>query len=248
MSHYEVNDAKGLEHLNKHLEHVSYIDGWNPTQNDVKLYEKVSALGTAPDPTKYAHITRWMNHIRSWSVDQRSSWPAGAEGHVHHAHGHDASHAGHAHTHEAHTHAPPAATTATPGAPEKKKEEDFDLFGEEDDAEHEALLEARRKEHEAKKAASGKPTVIAKSSVILDVKPWDDTTDLKVMEDKVRTIQMEGLHWGAAKKAPIGYGIFKLQIVATIVDDLVSVDDLSEKIQEFEDLVQSVDIAAFNKL
>ena len=40
----------------------------------------------------------------------------------------------------------------------------------------------------------------------------------------------------------------KLSILATVVDDLVSVDDLVEKITEFEDYVQSVDIAAFNKV
>ena len=40
----------------------------------------------------------------------------------------------------------------------------------------------------------------------------------------------------------------KLSILCTVVDDLVSVDDLVEKIQEFEDYVQSVDIAAFNKV
>ena len=68
------------------------------------------------------------------------------------------------------------------------------------------------------------------------------------MEESVRTIEMEGLLWGAGKLVPIGYGIRKLQIVATIVDYLVSVDYLIDTIQAFEDLVQSVDIAAFNKL
>jgi translation elongation factor EF-1beta len=68
------------------------------------------------------------------------------------------------------------------------------------------------------------------------------------MQAAVRTIEMEGLVWGAGKYVPIGYGIRKLQILATIVDDLVSVDDLQERIQGFEELVQSVDIAAFNKV
>lgn len=69
--------------------------------------------------------------------------------------------------------APAAAAPAAGG--DKKKEDDFDLFGDEEDAEHEKILEQRRKEHEEKKKASGK-VVVAKSSVILDVKPWDDTT------------------------------------------------------------------------
>lgn len=36
-----------------------------------------------------------------------------------------------------------------------------------------------------------------KSSVLLDVKPWDDETDMKKLEEAVRSVQMEGLFWGA---------------------------------------------------
>ncbi len=68
------------------------------------------------------------------------------------------------------------------------------------------------------------------------------------MEKNVRTITMDGLLWGASKLVPVGYGIKKLQICCVIEDDKVSVDLLQEKIQEFEDFVQSVDIAAFNKI
>lgn len=47
----------------------------------------------------------------------------------------------------------------------------------------------------------------------------------------------------------IGYGIKKLQISCHIIDDLVSVDDIQEKIQEnLEDLVQSTDVQSFTKL
>lgn len=40
---------------------------------------------------------------------------------------------------------------------------------------------------------------MAKSSVVLDVKPWDDETDMKAVEKAVREIQTEGLVWGASK-------------------------------------------------
>lgn len=43
------------------------------------------------------------------------------------------------------------------------------------------------------------PTVIAKSSILLDVKPWDDETDMAKMEECVRTIQLDGLVWGQCK-------------------------------------------------
>ena len=47
---------------------------------------------------------------------------------------------------------------------------------------------------------------------------------------------------------PVGYGIQKLQIICVVEDEKVSIDLLTETIQEFEDFVQSVDIAAFNKI
>ncbi|KAI6171327.1 Elongation factor 1 beta [Aphelenchoides bicaudatus] len=129
------------------------------------------------------------------------------------------------------------------------KDDDFDLFGsddEEESAEAKRIKEERLAAYAAKKAK--KPGVIAKSSVILDIKPWDDETSLDEMEKLVKSIEMDGLLWGASKKVPIGYGISKLQIVCTVEDEKVSVDDLTEKITEFEDHVQSVDIVAFNKI
>lgn len=83
---------------------------------------------------------------------------------------------------------------------------------------------------------------------MLDVKPWDDETDMKVMEDQVRTVTMDGLVWGASKLQPLAFGINKLSILCTVEDAKVSVDDLTEKIEAFEDYVQSVDVAAFNKV
>lgn len=71
---------------------------------------------------------------------------------------------------------------------------------------------------------------------------------MKEMEKLVRSIEMDGLLWGASKLVPVGYGINKLQIMCVIEDDKVSVDLLTEKIQDNEDYVQSVDIAAFNKI
>lgn len=42
-------------------------------------------------------------------------------------------------------------------------------------------------------------SVVGKSSVVLDIKPWDDETDMKKLEEAVKTVQMEGLLWGACK-------------------------------------------------
>jgi len=84
--------------------------------------------------------------------------------------------------------------------------------------------------------------------VTLDVKPWDDETDMAALEAAVRSIVQDGLLWGASKLVPIGYGIKKLQMTLVVEDDKVSTDELQEKIAEFEDYVQSTDIAAMSKL
>ena len=60
-----------------------------------------------------------------------------------------------------------------------------------------------------------------------------------------RTIEKDGLLWGKAEKKPIAYGVFKLTISAVVEDEKISVDWMEEKITEFEDYVQSVDVAAF---
>jgi len=145
---------------------------------------------------------------------------------------------------------PAQSAAAEPKAEAKNDDEDIDLFGssdEEVDEEKERIKQERLKAYAEKK--SKKPGPIAKSSVILDVKPWDDETDLGEMEKLVRGIEKEGLVWGGGQLIPLAYGIKKLQIICVIEDDKVSVDDLIEAITEgFSDHVQSVDIAAFNKI
>ena len=151
---------------------------------------------------------------------------------------------------------PPAAAPA-----EEAEEEDAgedDLWGDEDEEaeeENEKRLAAIAAAHKAKKAAAGKlKVVIAMSKVILDVKPWDDTTDMKELEKLVRGIKHptnpKAIEWQAGALEDIGYGIKKLRIMVQVIDDEVSVDDdLVEKIvDEFDDHVQSVDIFAFNKV
>lgn len=128
-------------------------------------------------------------------------------------------------------------------------DDDIDLFGSEDDddtAEANRIREQRLAEYAAKK--SKKPALVAKSSILLDVKPWDDETDMAKLEECVRSVAMDGLLWGQSKLVPVGYGIKKLQIGCVVEDDKVGTDLLEEAITAFEDFVQSVDVAAFNKI
>ncbi|CAB3998217.1 elongation factor 1-delta isoform X6 [Paramuricea clavata] len=147
-----------------------------------------------------------------------------------------------------------APVSSTKVEPEPKKvdndddsdDDDDDLFGSEDEEEKERVNQMRIQQYADKK--SKKPAVIAKSNIILDVKPWDDETDMAKLEECVRSVKKDGLVWGTSKLAAVGYGIKKLVITCVVEDDKVGTDDLEEWITAFEEYVQSVDVAAFNKV
>ncbi|KRY42961.1 Elongation factor 1-beta [Trichinella spiralis] len=120
------------------------------------------------------------------------------------------------------------------------EDENIDLFGssdEEEDEEKQRIRQEVLKAYEARK--SKKPAAVAKSCVVLDVKPWSDETDMNELEKCVRSIKMDGLLWGESKLVPVGYGIKKLQIACVVHDEKVSVDLLSTDIQNFDELVSS---------
>ncbi len=197
------------------------LSRYTPSKADLSVFE---AIGKAPAGS-VAHVQRWYRHIASFSAQERSAWGGQALPQV----------------------AGGKPTTAPAAA--AADDDDVDLFGSEDEeetAEAERIKAERVAAYTAKK--SKKPALIAKSSVLLDVKPWDDETDMSIMEKNVRSIEMDGLLWGASKLVPVGYGIKKLQIMCVIEDEKVSIDLLSEQIEGFEDVVQSVDVAAFNKI
>ena len=156
-----------------------------PSQADVAAFD--SLKGACPDKAKYPHAARWYKHIESFEAAGRKQFPQGSGD------------------------APKPAAAAKPAADD---DDDVDLFGsdEENDEEAERVKQERVAAYAAKK--SKKPALIAKTSVLLDVKPWDDETPMDKLKECVKTIQMDGLVWGADKFVPVGYGINKLQVSA----------------------------------
>lgn len=135
-------------------------------------------------------------------------------------------------------------------APVKKEaelfnaEEELDLFGDHNEADEQAA-----KEIAAGAAKKKKKVVVAKSLVLFDVKPLESETDLDVMASRILELTGEGIHWKTEyKKEPVAFGIFKLVIGVTVEDEKVSVDGLVERIEALDDMVQSVEIVAFNKV
>merc|ERR1712168_409559 len=199
-----------------------YLEGKSYIEGFVPSQADVSvfeAMGKAPS-ANFSHALRWYNQINSYG-SEKANLPGVKK----------------------------TLAAAPAPAEDEDDDDDVDLFGSSDegeDAEAARVREQRLAAYAEKKKA--KPGPIARSQIMLDIKPWDDETDMKMMEAEIRTIEMDGLVWGASKLVPLAFGIQKLTILCTVEDAKVSVDDLSEKIEEFEDVVQSVDVAAFNKV
>ncbi|KAL4838339.1 hypothetical protein H8958_009737 [Nasalis larvatus] len=124
------------------------------------------------------------------------------------------------------------ATTA-----EDDEDDDTDLFGSNSEAAQ--LREERLQQYAEKKVK--KPALVARSSILLNVKPWEDEMDVAHLEACVRFIQLDGLVWEASQLVPVGYGIWKLQIQC-VVEDKVETDLGEEEITKFEERVQSVNM------
>ncbi|KPM38947.1 hypothetical protein AK830_g7634 [Neonectria ditissima] len=223
-----LSDA-GLTMLNSWLTTRSYISGFNASQADVAVFK---ATQSAPDAAKYPHAARWYKHIASYEPEFATL--SGDASAAYSTYGPEATEL-------------PVNPAAAPA--DDKAEESDDLFGsddEEEDPEVARVREERLAAYKAKKEA--KPKTIAKSIVTLDVKPWDDETDMAALEEGVRGIEMDGLVWGGSQLVPVAFGVKKLQINLVVEDDKVGMDDLSEKICELEDYVQSTYVAAMQKL
>jgi elongation factor 1-beta len=199
-----------------------------PSQADVAVFKSLN-----PAPTTL-HSARWYAHIASYANEFDSLPGDKSKG--------------------ADAYSPVAASTSKAAPAAAADDDDVDLFGSDDDEvdeEAEKLKAQRVAEYAAKKA--NKPKTIAKvcqlrrrvvkrlnimvqSVVTLDVKPWDDETDMKALEEGVRSIVKDGLVWGASKLVPVGYGVSKLQITLVVEDEKISLDEL-----------QCVDIASIRQ-
>lgn len=140
----------------------------------------------------------------------------------------------------------------TPSATADECDNLFDDDNEDDKKKLEELAAKKKKEKEDKdkKDKDAKPALIAKSIVLLDVKVFEIEQDLDVLAKKIiREIVKEGLVWKTEYQLlDVAFGIRKIRIGCVVEDEKVSVDDLIDDIQAWEEEVQSVDIVSFNKL
>ncbi|XP_020589755.1 elongation factor 1-beta-like [Phalaenopsis equestris] len=229
ISFTDLHTEVGLKFLDEFLSGKTYISGdqIQITKDDIRVYAAV----TGKPGAGFQNASRWYETVSSALAVRFPGKAAGVKigGQVA-------------------APVPSAAETEQEepaAATNEEDDDDLDLFGDETEDEKKAAADREASKASTKKKESGK------SSVLLDVKPWDDETDMVNLEKAVRSVEMEGLLWGASKLVPVGYGIKKLQIMMTIVDDLVSVDSLIEEhltVEPCNEFIQSCDIVAFNKI
>jgi elongation factor 1-beta len=234
-----LEKAKALEGK---LKGNLFLGGNLPTAADVQAFNDL--LGE-----KNTNVYRWVKHVASFTEAERSAWGApGKKLAVSEGKKEEAKPAAAAapKKEEAKPAAPAAAAKAAPKP--AAAEEEFDMFAEETDEEQQARMAKKLADIEAKKGKKEKAAVIAKSSILLDVKTWDDTVDLEALALKIKSNVRDGLMWGAHKQAPVAFGVKKLQLLFVIEDDKVSSEDIEEIIMQYEEEVQSMDVVAWNKV
>ena len=206
-----------------------WLGGQQPSAAD---REAIEAMPQPPSPATHPNVFAWWCLVSKFTPTVRAAWAGAA--------------------------APKAAKTAAPKEEKKAEtevkatadEDEFDPFADEPEDEEAEKAKMERMKEIAKTAKSyGKVGPVAKSIIIWEVKPWGEETDLDALAKKILAIELDGLVWKTEyKKEPIAYGVNKLVIGAVVEDLKVSTDDVQERVEAFEDEVQSVDIQSFNKL
>jgi elongation factor 1-beta len=218
-------DANSIESA---LKNQQWVGGQTPTVADKEAFEALASANLSAESHPFAFA--WFCLVSKFSDAVRNSWPAAGAAAGGKGKG-----------------GKKGGKKEEKKAAKKDDDDDLDLFGDDDEDDGEA---AKKAAEAAKAGKKKKKVVIAMSLVMLEVKPLDDTTNLDDLATWIfANITQDGLFWKTEyKKEPVAFGIFKLIIGFSLEDEKVSVDNIVERIEELEDRVQSVEIAAFNKI
>jgi elongation factor 1-beta len=237
MSQYSINDESHLATLDANLKDNIFIGGSAPNAEDALVLEQYRQNNTEPNQETHLNLWSWYALTVLFQPEIVATWKSVAT-------------------------QKPAPKKEQPKKEEKKPEapvvevkeekavvdECDDLFG--DEPEDNSAMEAlKKKQEDAKKDA--KKVVVGKSLVIFDIKVWEPQPDdvLGALAERVIAITKPGLVWKTEFQLnDVAYGVKKITIGCVIQDDIVSTEDIIEEVESWEDDVQSVDIAAFNKL
>ena len=224
-----------LVELEKSLANNLFLKGAHPSQEDATTFAKFEEAKCVPDQDKYPSVWAWYSLMVLFEDEVIKSWkPAEkpqAKGKGNKGKGKDKK-----------------------GKKKEEKEEkeekggddDMDLFGEETEEEKKAKEEMKKKNKDKKKE---KKKPIDKSHVIIEVKGYEKEQDLEALAKKIiSTIKRDGLQWNTGYKLEeVAFGIKKLVIAFLAEDEKVSVQEIVDELESWNDEIQSVDVVSFNK-
>jgi elongation factor 1-beta len=237
MSKYTITDESHLTTLETHLKDNLYIGGNFPNHEDACVWEQYQKASTTPNQETHINLWSWYSLVYLYADHVKESWKSVKPQEK-----------------QAPKQEKPKTETKKEEKTEtktetKKADDDLDLFGDDNEDDAAAMKELAKKKEEEKNAKKTKPAVIAKSLIILDIKVWDPEQDYDALAQKVLTIQRDGLFWKTEYQLrDVAFGVKKIVIGVVVEDEKVSIDDIVEEIESWEEEVQSVDIAAFNKI
>lgn len=242
MSKYSVTDDSQLATLDGQLKDNLYIGGHSPNAEDALVFEQFSNGKSEPNQDKHPNLWAWFALLSIYTPSIRESWKSQQTQGQGQAQG---KQQGAKKTEE-------KAEAKTENKTENKaevKDETDDLFGDDNEDDAKALEDMKKKKEQDKAGKKPKPEVIAKSLILLEVKVWDPEQDYDALAKKILTIQRDGLFWKTEYQLKdVAFGVKKILIGLVVEDEKVSIDDIIDEIQSWEEEVQSVDIAAFNKI
>ena len=219
-----------LADLEKKLEHNLFVKGAQPSQDDAEAFAKFVEAKAVPDQDKYPSVWAWYSLMVLFEDEVIKSWkPQGKQ-----------------EQHKKEKGGKGGKKDKKEDKNEKAEEDDLDLFGEETEEDKKAKEEMKKKNKDKK---GKKKKEVDKSHVILEIKGWDAEQDLEALAKKIiSTIKMDGLSWNTGYKLEeVAFGIKKLVIAFLAEDDKVSVQEIIDTLESWENEIQSVETVSFNK-
>lgn len=74
-----IKTQHGLRSLDNYLSNRSYISGFQPSQNDLLVYQKILEDYSSIRQLSFLHLNRWASHIQSFSTSDRNLFPKSNE-------------------------------------------------------------------------------------------------------------------------------------------------------------------------
>ena len=231
-----------LADLEKKLEKNLFVKGAQPSYEDAEAFEKFITAKFVPDQDKNPSVWAWYSLMVLFEDEVINSWKASGKQNQQQKGGKEGKK-------DQQKGGKKGKKEEKEEKKEKKEEggdDDLDLFGEETEEDKKAKEEMKQKNKDKKK---GKKKEVDKSHVILEVKGWEADQDLEALAKKIiSTIKKDGLSWNTGYKfEEVAFGVKKLVIAFLAEDEKVSVQEIIDEIESWEDEVQSVETVSFNK-